>query len=140
MLEKNLKKPVTAIIVVVSILLTLFTASSNFVYASGGSIALANAYPREGCTYLAIDYFTYQLSAVNTNTTVLVSIDGGPLISMTFQGIRDEVVNGDTVARDWYTWQVTIPAITESDDHTLQFFSHYYVWQETDQYWAEFNS
>jgi len=49
---------------------------------------------------------------------------------MTFQGIRDEVVKGDIVARDWYTWQVIIPAITESGNHTFQFFSHYYVWQD----------
>jgi hypothetical protein len=140
MLKKNLKKPITAIIVVASILFSVFAASSNLVNASGGSIAMANAYPQEGCTYLAIDHFTYQLSAVNTNTTVLVSIDGGPLVSMTFQGIRDEAVNGDTVARDWYTWQAMIPPITDPGNHTFQFFSHYYVWQDTDEYWGEFNA
>jgi len=95
-----------------------------------GQLRWTNAYPQEGCIYLAIDHFTYQLCAVNNNTTVLVSIGCGPLISMTFQGIRDEVVKGDIVARDWYTWQVIIPAITESGNHTFQFFSRYYVWQD----------
>ncbi|MGA2387132.1 MAG: hypothetical protein ABSG33_11460 [Candidatus Bathyarchaeia archaeon] len=138
MLDKNLKKPIIAVFIVVSIFLTLFSA--NFVSASGGSIAMANAYPEDGATYVVVDHFIYQATAVNTNTTVSVSIDNGPLIPMAFQGIINEVVNNDTVARDWYTWQVTIPAITNPGRHTFQFFSHYYVWQDTDYYWEEFNA
>ena len=140
MLKRNLEKPIIAILIVGSILLTLFAVSSKLVSASGGSIAMANSYPQERGTYLVVDHFTYQTTAVNTNTTVSVSVDNGPLIPMAFQGIRNEVVNGDTVASNWYTWQVTIPAITESGEHTFQFFSHYYVWQDTDHYWAELNA
>ena len=124
--------------IVVSIFLTLFSA--NLVSASGGSIAMANAYPEDGGTYFVVDHFIYQITSVNTNTTVSVSIDNGPLIPLAFQGIINEVVNGDTVARDWYTWQVTIPAIMNPGRHTFQFFSHYNVWQDIDHYWAEFNA
>jgi hypothetical protein len=138
MLDRNLRKPLIAMFIVVSIFLTMFAA--NLVSASGGSIALANAYPEDGGTYLVVDHFMYQTTAVNTNTTVSVSIDDGPLIPMAFQSIKNEMVNGDTVACDWYTWQVTIPAITNPGRHIFQFFSHYYVWQDTDHYWAEFNA
>ena len=140
MLDRNLKKSMIAMFIVVSILLTIFAVSASLVSASGGSIAMANAYPEDGGTYLVVDHFMYQTTAVNTNTTVSVSIDDGPLIPVTFQSIRNEMVNGDTVARDWYTWQVTIPAITNPGRHTFQFFSHYYVWQNTDHYWAEFDA
>ena len=138
MLSRNLQKLIVTVFIVISIFLTLFVA--NLVSASGGSIAVANNYPEDGGTYLVVDHFTYQTTAVNTNTTVSVCIDNGTLIPMSFQGIINEVVNGDTVARDWYTWQVTISAITNPGRHTFQFFSHYYVWQETDQYWAELNA
>jgi len=124
----------------VSIFLILFVLSTNMVSASGASIAMANYYPEDGETYEFIDHFLEQATAVNTNTTVSVSIDGGPPTSMTYQGIRNEMVPDDTTARDWYTWQITIPAITTPGRHTFQFFRHYYVWQEADQYWAEFNS
>lgn len=140
MIEKKLKNPIIASLTVVSIALIIFAASCGSVFASGGSIALANIYPQEGCTYSSMDNFSYQLTAVNTNTTVSVSIDGGPLIPMIFQGITNEVVNGDTVARDWYTWQVTVPTIANSGNHTFQFFSHYYVWQDAGQYWSELNA
>jgi hypothetical protein len=138
MLSRNLQKLTVTVFIVISIFLTLFVA--NLVSASGGSIAIANTYPKDGGTYLVVDHFTYQTTAVNTNTTVSVCIDNGALIPMSFQGIINEVVNSDTVARDWYTWQVTISAITNPGRHTFQFFSHYYVWQETDQYWAELNA
>ena len=137
MLDRDLKKPIIAMFIVVSIFLTLFSA--NLVSASGGSIVMANAYPEDGGKYFVVDHFIYQITAVNTYTTVSVSIDNGPLIPMAFQGIINEAVNNDTVARDWYTWQVTIPAITNPGIHTFQFFSHYYVWQDTDHYWAEFD-
>jgi hypothetical protein len=140
MLDRNLKKSLIAMFIVVSIFLTLFAVSANLVSASGGSIAMANAYPEDGGTYLVVDHFMYQATAVNTNTTVSVSIDDGPLVPMAFQSVRNEMVNGDTVARDWYTWQVTIPAITNPGRHAFQFFSHYYVWQDTDHYWAEFDA
>jgi hypothetical protein len=140
MLKSNLKESMVIVFNVVSIFLTLFAASTNPVFASGGSIAMANYFPDDEGTYEAIDHFLEQTTAVNTNTTGSVCIDGGPLIPMTYQGIRNEMVSGDTVARDWYTWQITIPAITAPGRHTFQFFSHYYVWQDADQYWAEFNS
>ena len=101
---------------------------------------MANYYPDDGGTYEFVDHFVEQTTAVNTNTTVSVSIDGEPPIPMTYQGIKNEIVSGDTVARDWYTWNITVPAITAPGRHTFQFFRHYYVWQEADQYWAEFNS
>lgn len=138
--EKKLKRPIIAIVAVISISLIILAASCGAVSASGGSIAMANIYPQDGVTYSSIENFSYQLTAVNTNTTVSVSIDGGPLVPMIFQGITSEVVNGDTVACDWYTWQVTVPAITNSGTHTFQFFSHYYVWQDAGQYWSELNA
>jgi hypothetical protein len=140
MLQRNLEESMIVLFAVVSIFLILFAVSTNCVFASGGSIAMANYYPDDGGTYEFINYFLEQTTAVNTNTTVSVSIDGGPPIPMTYQGIRNETVPGDTVTRDWYTWQITIPAITAPGRHTFQFFSHYYVWQDADQYWAEFNS
>jgi hypothetical protein len=140
MLKRNLKKSIITVLNIITIFLTLSTISTNWVFASGGSIAMANYYPDDGGTYGFIDHFLEQTTAVNTNTTVSISIDGGQLIPMTYQGTRNEMVLGDTVARDWYTWQTTIPAITAPGRHTFQFFSHYYVWQDADQYWAEFNS
>jgi hypothetical protein len=59
---------------------------------------------------------------------------------MVFEGIQNELANDDTGPNERCTWQVTIPAITSPGNHTYQFFSHYYVWQDTDQYWAEFNA
>ena len=125
---------------VIVISLTLLTTLTNLVSASGGSIASLYVYPSDGETYESVNQIVYQLTAVNTNTTVSVSIDGKPPILMNYQGETNEVVKGDTVARDWYVWQVTIPSIIDPGKHTLQFFSHYYVWQETDRYWAEFNA
>ena len=123
----------------VSIFLCFSVMSTKLVSASGGSIAMANYYPTDGGTYGFVDHFLMQTTAVNTNTTVSVSIDGGPLIPMTYQGIVTEMVPGDTVVRDWYTWQAAIPALTAPGRHTFQFFYHYYVWQDQDQYWAGFN-
>jgi hypothetical protein len=130
----------TIIFSIVSVFLVLFALPTSLFSASGASIAMANYYPDDGGTYEFVDHFLEQTTAVNTNTTVSVSIDGEPLIPMTYQGIKNEVASGDTVARDWYTWNTTIPAITAPGKHTFQFFRHYYVWQEADQYWAEFNS
>jgi len=136
MLKGNLKEPVTTF----SVFLIYFALSTSLAFASGGSIAMVNYFPDDGGTYESIDHFLEQTTAVNTNTTVSVSIDGEPPTPMTYQGIRNEIAPDDTVARDWYTWQITIPAITAPGKHTFQFFSHYYVWQEVDQYWAEFDS
>lgn len=140
MLKRNLKESMIVVLSAVSILLTLFAISTNLVFASGGSIAMANYYPENGGTYGFIDHFLEQTTAVNTNTAIAVSVDGGALIPMTYQGIRNEIVPGDTVARDWYTWQIAFPAITAPGRHTFQFFSHDCVWQEVDQYWADFDS
>jgi hypothetical protein len=101
---------------------------------------MANYYPNDGETYGVIDHFLMQTTAVNTNTTVSVSIDGGPLTPMTYQGVINETVPGDTAVRNWYTWQVAIPALTAPGRHTFQFFDHYYIWQDKDQYWADFNA
>jgi hypothetical protein len=140
MLKRNLKELLIVVLTVFSVFLIYFALSTSVVFASGGSIAMANYYPDDGGTYGFIDHFLERTTAVNTNTTVSVSIDGGPLIPMTYQGMRNEMVPGDTVARGWYTWQITVPAIAALGRHTFQFFSHYYVWQDADQYWTELNS
>lgn len=139
MLKPKLK-PITLLLTVIATFLTLLTISPNLFSANGTSIAMANHYPDDGGTYEFIDHFVEQTTAVNTNTTVSISIDGEPSIPMTYQGIKNEIVSGDTVARDWYTWNITVPAITAPGRHTFQFFRHYYVWQEADHYLAEFNS
>ena len=100
---------------------------------------MVNYYPTDGGTYGSVDHFQMQTTAVNTNTTVSVSVDGGPLLPMTYQGIINETVPGDTVVRNWYTWQIAVPALTVPGRHTFQFFYHDYVWQDKDQYWADFN-
>lgn len=101
---------------------------------------MVNCYPDDGGTYGFVDHFLKQTTSVNTNATVFVSIDGGQLIPMTYYGIISELVPDNTAVRDWYTWQVTISALTEPGIHTFQFFEHYYVWQDEDQYWADFNA
>jgi len=108
--------------------------------ANVGSITVANYYPNDGGKYEFVDHFLKQTTAVNTNTTISVSIDGGAPILMAYQGIVNETVPGDTESRSWYTWQVTIPALTEPGTHTFQFFEDYYVWQDGSHYWADFNS
>jgi hypothetical protein len=140
MIKRKTEKTTAAVLTLVCIFLTLLTFSTNFVSAIGGSIAVANTYPENGEAYNSVDHFAYQLTDVNTNTTVSVSIDNGPLISMAYEGAKNEVFFGDTVARQWYSWRVTVPAILTHGKHTFQFFSHYYVWQEQDHYWAEFNA
>jgi hypothetical protein len=100
---------------------------------------MANYYPNDGGTYPFVDHFLMQTTEVNVNTTVSVSVDGGPRTPMTYQGILNETVPGDTVVRSWYTWEVTIPALITAGRHTFQFFYNDYVWQDKDQYWADFN-
>lgn len=131
---------ITLLLTITAIFLTLFVISINIYSASGTSISMVNYYPDDGGTYEFVDHFVEQTTAVNTNTTVSVSIDGESPIPMTYQGIINEIVSADTVARDWYTWNITVPAVTAPGKHTFQFFRHYYVWQEADQYWAEFNA
>ncbi len=140
MLKRRLIKSIIAVFIAVCTFLTLFVISANLVFAGGGSIALSNTYPSDRGTYLAVDRFLYKITAVNSNTTVSVSVDDGPQIPMTYQGVMNELVIDDTAARDWYTWQITIPVITSPGVHTFRFFSHYYVWQDADHYWAEFNA
>ena len=123
-------------VVIFSVSLAFFTS----VFVRGTSIAMANYYPDNGETYASVDHFVDQATAVNTNTTVSVSINGETPIPMAYHGLIHEQVSGDTEARDWYTWQVTVPAITDPGTYTFQFFRHYYVWQTGDQRWAEFNS
>ena len=117
----------------------LFSISPNLFSANGTSIAMVNRYPVDGETYAFVDHFLEQITPVNTNTTISISIDDKPFVPMTYQGIRNEIVTGDTVARDWHTWTITVPAITTPGTHTFRFFKHYYVWQDADGYWAEFN-
>jgi len=64
----------------------------------------------------------------------------GLVVPLIYQGIRNEIVPGDSENRSWYIWQATTSPITTPGKHTYQFFSHYYVWQDPDQYWAEYNS
>ena len=124
-------------IVVATLVITSFLIPS--VFAVAGSIARVNCYPQDQGTHVSVNYFLYQTSAVNTNTTVSVSVDGKPSIPMAYQGMKSEISSGDITESEWYTWQITVPAITAKGSHTFQFFSHYYVWQETGKYWAEFN-
>jgi hypothetical protein len=128
-----------AVFAAVSIFLCFSVISTKPVFASGGNIAMANYYPNDGGTYGFVDHFLKQTTAVNTNTTVSVSIDGGPLLPMVYQGIINEMVPDDTAVRNWYTWQIAIPALTAPGRHTFQFFYHDYVWQDKDRYWADFN-
>ena len=137
---RHLKYSTVAMFAFVFILLGFFAQLIQPVFASGGSIAMVNNYPEDGVTYTAIDHFLEQTTAINTNTSVSVSIDGAPPIPMTYQGVRNEIVPGDTEVRNWYTWQISIPPITAPGRHTFKFFSHYCVWQNADQYWAEFTS
>ncbi len=139
-MPKTKLSPITLLLTATAIFLVLLVPSARLFSASAVSIAMANYYPDDGETYDFVDHFIEQTTAVNTNTTVSVSIDGEQPIPMLYQGIKNEIVPGDTVARDWYTWNITIPPITIPGTHTYQFFRHYYVWQEADQYWAEFNS
>lgn len=139
MLQRNLKASLTITLIIAFVFLVLFTSTHLF-SANGTSIAMTNHYPDDGGTYEFVDHFVEQTTAVNTNTTVSVSIDGEPSIPMRYQGVKNQIAPSDTVARDWYTWNITVPAITTPGKHTFQFFRHYYVWQEADQYWAEFNS
>jgi len=121
-------------------LIGFLIVSGNLAFASGGSIAKAYYFPENEGTYGFVDHFLKQTTAVNMNTTVSVSIDGGPPIPMTFQGIKNEIAPGESKALDLYTWQLAIVSITVPGKHTFQFFSHYYVWQDSDGYWAEFSS
>ncbi len=138
--KTNRKKIVIVMLNVVAVFLAFSAASASRVFAGGGTIVIANHYPDDGETYEFIDHFMEQTTAVNVNTTVSVSIDGGPLIPLRFEGVREETAPGDTETRDWFTWQITVPAMTTPGNHTFQFFSHYYVWQGADEYWAEFNA
>jgi hypothetical protein len=119
--------------------MSLFLFSSNLVQGSAGSIAKSDGYPEDGGEYLAVDHFTYQLTEVNVNATVSVSIDNGPLISMIYQGIKNEA-SGNKTDCPWHTWQLAVPAITTPGKHTFQFFSDYYVWQDKDNFWAKFSA
>lgn len=141
MLPKNWTKSISiGLFCVIFLFLTLLALTFNPVLASEGSIARVNNYPENGETLQAVNYFLLQTTGANTNTTVSVSIDGGTPIPMTYQGSINEIVPGDTIACEWYTWQIFVSAITTPGEHTFQFFSHYYVWQNVDQYWAAFES
>ena len=139
-MKKNvIRKSLIAIVFLSTFLICSFVISKNTVSASEGSITMTNCYPNDGKTYQVIDHFTEQILSVNTNTTVSVRIDGGTPIPMIYKGLINEVVEEDSVARDWYTWETTISPLTSPGLHSFQFLGKYYVWQETDQYWAEFN-
>jgi hypothetical protein len=71
------------------------------IFASGWSIAMSNTYTQDGGTYGFVDHFSYQITAVNSKTTVSIRIDDEPLIPMQYRGIVNEVGTGDNVARDW---------------------------------------
>ncbi len=139
-MKKNLYRKATTATILSVILLACFSAiSKNTVSASGGSITMTNCYPSDGEKYEVIDHFTEQVLWVNTNTTVSVTLDGGVPIPMIYKGLISEVAEGDSIAQDWYTWEITIHPLTVPGLHSFQFFGKYFVWQETDQYWSEFN-
>jgi hypothetical protein len=138
--ERNIQRTLIFVFTLTSIFLILLVFSTSLVYAGGGSIEMENTYPENNRTYCTVDYFLYQITDKNTNTTIAVSIDNGPLISMNYEGTKNETFTGNTVTCQWHTWHLAIPAITSQGKHTFQFFSHYHVWQDQDGYWAEFNS
>jgi hypothetical protein len=138
-LKINLKKATSKALALI-ILFSILALISNQAFATGGSIAMETSFPNNEQTYTSIDRFIEQITAVNTNTTFSVSIDQQPPIPMTYQGTKNEIASGDSQIRGWHTWQATVPPITTPGNHTYQFFSHYYVWQGADQYWAEFNA
>jgi hypothetical protein len=138
MLKENNKNFMVAILVF--LLLSLLSMSAVRVFASGGTIAAVNFYPVDGETYEFIDHFIYQTTAVNTNTTVSISLDDEPPIPLVCEGLRNEQILDDAATQAWYTWQLDVPAISTPGEHTFQVFSHYYVWQNEDEYWAEYNS
>jgi hypothetical protein len=134
------KEATIAALMATFVLLAVAGLSIDPVFASGGSIARVNYYPKDQGTYESVNYFLMQITAVNTNTTVSVSIDRETPIPLTYQGSKSATIPGDTLPCDWYTWQTIVPAFTAPERHTFQFFSHYYVWQERDKHWAEFNA
>jgi hypothetical protein len=139
-IEKRIFRKSVTVFVLSIIFVGFFLAISiNTVFASIGRIATTHCYPVDGETYQVIDHFTVQFSAVNTNTTVSVSIDGGAPIQMIYSGLISGVAAGDGLAHDWFTWETIVPAIITPGLHSFQFLSNYYVWQEIDQSWAEFN-
>lgn len=139
-MPKTRLRHIALLLTATTIFLMLLVTSVSLFPVSAASIAMVNYYPDDGANYDFVDHFVEQTTAVNTNTTVSVSIDGEQPVPMIYQGIKNEIVPGDTVARDWHTWNITIPPIRTIGTHTFQFIKHYYVWQEADQYWAEFNS
>ncbi len=138
MLKTNLKKTIAATFIVFFIFTTAMSA--NLVFADGGSIAATSTYPADGATYTVVDHFTYQVTGVNTNTTVSVSFDNGAPMPMVFQGVENQVANGDAASATGTRGKINVTAMENPGRHTVQFFSHYYVWQPTDSYWAEFSA
>ena len=77
-IEKRIfRKSVTVFVLSIIVVVFFLAISINTVFASTGRIGTTHCYPGNGETYQLIDHFTVQFSAVNTNTTVSVSIDGG---------------------------------------------------------------
>lgn len=128
-----------AMMILSCILLSLFISSSNLVHGSEGSIAKSYTYPEDGGAYFAVNHFVYQLTEVNVNTTISLRIDDGPLIPMIYQGEKNGT-SINTTDCQWYTWQVSVPAITTPGKHAFQFFSNYFVWQDKDNFWAKFSA
>jgi hypothetical protein len=133
-------KPQIVLSLLALLFLTLTLVSLGFARADSGEIVLMKTFPEKDGTYEVVDHFLYQITGVNTNATLSVSIDGEPAISMIYQPIEYETLKNGTAPQTWYTWQITIPLISVKGNHSFQFFSHYYVWQDVDNYWAEFNS
>jgi hypothetical protein len=59
---------------------------------------------------------------------------------MTYKGVITQTTPNNTTERNWQTWQITIHPMITPGRHTYQLLSHYFVWQEADKYWAEFNA
>jgi hypothetical protein len=115
-------------------------ATVELYHAIGGAISASNLYPDDDGVYTTVDHFTYQLTAVNVNETCSITIDDGPKLSMNFEGVKHLQVQGDTVERDWYTYNLQVNPITEAGNHTWVVFCHYWVWQPEGGYYAEMSS
>ena len=128
----------TKLKLILSIISILILSSINTGSADGGSIANVKYYPEDGGFYDSVDCFVEQVTAINSNTTVWVSIDNQLLIQLSYQGLINEYKEEENATVEWHTWKIEVDPIVSSGIHTFQFFKQYQVWQKEDNYWADF--
>jgi hypothetical protein len=116
------------------------SAMVELCHGRSGVVSASNIYPDDDGVYAVVDRFTYQLTDVNVNETCSIAIDGGPKLAMDFEGVKHMQVLGDSVERDWYTYNIQVPPITAAGNHTWVVFCHYWVWQPEGGYYAEMSS